>query len=104
MSWVEDEYETALNPEDVEDERIMAQEMEAYRQMHPELLKKYPHQYVVIHQGELVDRDTDYSVLIERVYENYSETRVILVRQVLPEIIPTLRMPSSMIRLLDNLK
>lgn len=97
LSWKENEIGELFDSEWEEETRIMANEIEAYRQMHDELLKKYPEQFVVIHQGKLVDRDIDETALIERAYRNYSGTPV-LVQQVLPEIIQTIGIPSSMVR------
>ncbi|MEM7535393.1 MAG: hypothetical protein AAF639_24660 [Chloroflexota bacterium] len=84
---------TTTDPDLQAEDRIIAQEAKAYAQMHPELLLKYPRQYVAIHQGELVDRDTDKIALYRRLAEQYGDTPL-LVRQVLPEVVPTVRIPS----------
>ena len=36
----------------------MMQEVEAYQQMHPQLVEKYAGQFVAIHNGQLVDHDS----------------------------------------------
>ena len=52
--------------------------------MHSELWEKYPHQYVAIFQGEVVDHDQDELALLKRRNEKYPDD-IVLIRQVLQE-------------------
>ena len=45
----------------------MKKEIEAYKAMHPELVKKYLGQYVAIYQGRLVDHDAYPVALHQRI-------------------------------------
>jgi len=51
--WLEAETDESVDAKEEEENRIMAQEVEAYEQMHPELRDKYLGQYVAIHQSTL---------------------------------------------------
>jgi hypothetical protein len=66
-----------LTPE----EQLMWQEMEAYKALHPRLVKQYLGQYVAIYQGKLVDHDWDEEALMRRRLQNYPDA-VVLVDQV----------------------
>ena len=81
---------TTTDPDLQAEDRIIAQEAAAYAKMHSELLLKYPKQYVAIHQENLIDRDTDKIALYRRLDEEYGDIPL-LVRQVLPEVVPTVR-------------
>jgi hypothetical protein len=72
---------------EVETERKMAQEVEAFQVMHAQLLAQYPNHYVAIHQGQLVDHDPDQLALFLRIDERFAD-EVVLIRQVLPEVDP----------------
>jgi len=56
-------------------------EVAAYYALHPMLWKMYPHQYVALHQGKLVDHDTDGFALSLRIYQHYPN-QFVLIRQV----------------------
>lgn len=60
----------------------MMQEVEAYQQMHPQLVEKYAGQFVAIHNGQLVDHDSDKEALFARIKERFPN-QVVLQRQVL---------------------
>ncbi|MEM7532262.1 MAG: DUF5678 domain-containing protein [Chloroflexota bacterium] len=96
LSWIDEPFVS----EQDEDSKIIAQESEAYRQMHSKLLDTYQGQYVAIHQAKLVDHDEDEMILYYRVREKYG-TKPILMRRVEKEVIQTMRIPSSMLRLTD---
>ncbi len=64
--------------------RIMQQETDAFRAMHADLLAKYPNEYVAVHQGQLVDHDSDQLALFMRIDKQYPDIPV-LITQVLPE-------------------
>jgi hypothetical protein len=65
-----------------QDRESMEREVAAFEGMHPELWAKYPHQYVALHQGQIVDRDHDEMALLHRLDDEYRD-EVVLVRQVL---------------------
>ena len=50
---------------------VLAREKAAYIKMYPMLKEKYFGQHVAIYQGELIDSDTDYGQLYERIRERY---------------------------------
>jgi hypothetical protein len=60
----------------------MLREGAAFEAMHGELWAKYPQQYVAVHRGQVIDRDVDEIVLLERLDAKYPDD-VVLVRQVL---------------------
>ncbi len=62
----------------------MRRELDAFRVMHADLLAKYPNEYVAIHQGQLIDHDTDQLALFLRIDEQYPDVPV-LIKQVSPE-------------------
>lgn len=69
---------------EVEDEdKQMAREEAAYREMHAFLMKNFAEHYVAIHAGQLVDHDKDELVLLRRIDEKYPED-VVLLKQVRP--------------------
>lgn len=72
----------------------MHREMRAFAQMHPELLIRYPGEYVAIYQGELIDHDPDQLSLYLRVEAKHLNAPV-LIKQVLndPEEVYTFRSP-----------
>lgn len=49
----------------------LAREKAAYIRMHPMLKEKYFGQHVAIYQGELIDMDSDYGQLYERIRARY---------------------------------
>ncbi len=87
--------EQAMNPEQLledavrtylrqlERDKIKA-EAEAFRQLHPELVKQYLGRYVAIHNGKVVDHDPDFQALHQRIRQRFGRQAVLL-RQVTPE-------------------
>ena len=77
-----------------ETRRKIQGETDAFRAMHVELWAQYPHQYVAVYRGRLIDHDPDQLALLQRVEERYPEAPV-LIRQVLsePEEVYTFRSP-----------
>lgn len=71
----------------------MLQEIEAYKKMHPRLVKKYLGQFVAIHKGKLVDHDSDKEALFLRVQEKFPG-QIVLQRQVLENPDPVLHFRS----------
>lgn len=78
--------------------RAMAQEAEAFRRLHPNLLTTIPGEYAAIYQGELVDHDADQLILFQRIETRFRGLPV-LIRQVLPEIERTLMVRSPRIEI-----
>ncbi len=58
----------------------VAQEKAAYLRLYPELKTQYAGQYVAIHDGQLVDHDTDYGALFERIDDRFPDRFVWLTR------------------------
>ncbi|NBD36616.1 MAG: hypothetical protein GVY30_11545 [Chloroflexi bacterium] len=67
-----------------EAQRKMQREIEAFVAMHSKLREQYPDAYVAVHQGNVVDHDTNELELYKRIEEKYPHD-VVLLRQVLPE-------------------
>jgi hypothetical protein len=63
----------------VQREKIRA-ETEAFNAQHDKLRAKYPGQYVTLHQGKVIDHDSDLRTLHLRVYEQLGRTSVLLKR------------------------
>lgn len=60
---------------------ILHQENAAYKRMKSDLLKTHKDKFVAIHNGAVVDSDTDEAHLSERIYSKFGE-RTILITQV----------------------
>ena len=67
----------------LEREKIKA-EAEAFRQLHPELVKQYLGRYVALHQGKVVDHDENFQALHQRIRRRFGRQPVLL-RRVTPE-------------------
>ena len=65
---------------DREREKI-ARETEAYERMHPQLVPDLLGQWVAVHEGEIVDRDSEVSQLLARVRARFGRLPI-LIRQV----------------------
>jgi len=72
-----DEIELYQSP----DQDAMLKEEAVFREMQTQLQEQYPDQYVAIHQGEVVDHDTNNVELIRRRKQNYKD-KVVLLRHV----------------------
>jgi len=48
------------------DRRKISEESRAYRQLHAELKARYLGQYIAMREGQVVDRDADFSTLRQR--------------------------------------
>ena len=59
-----------------EEDPDVEREMQAYIRLHPQLKEKYIGQYVAIYQGQLVDYDTNYGTLLDRVDSRYPDVFV----------------------------
>lgn len=51
----------------------VAREELAYIKLYPQLQEEFAGQYVAIYQGELIDHDTDYGALLERIDARYPD-------------------------------
>lgn len=58
----------------------VAKEKAAYLRLYPKLKAQYAGQYVAIHGGHLVDHDTDYGALFERIDDRFPDRFVWLTR------------------------
>lgn len=76
-----------------EADEALEREQEAYIQMHQKLKEQYLGVSVAVHGGQLVDTDTDYGALYERIMANYPMKSVWLTT-VKEEATPTLMMRS----------
>lgn len=61
-------------------EQIFEKEIEAYLLMEQELLRnpKYANKYVAIHNGQIVDFDSDRVALADRVYAKYGYIPILI--------------------------
>lgn len=92
-----DEKKLVVPPYEFDPE--VEREKSAYIRLHPQLKKDYYGIYVAIFNGELVDHDTDYGALFERIDKKYPDNFVWLT-QVLDEPIGTIHHRSPQI--IDN--
>lgn len=58
--------------------RKISEESEIYRQRHPELRDQYQGQYIAMHNGQVVDYDTDFKSLRQRVRQRFGRTPVLM--------------------------
>lgn len=72
----------------------MQAEVKAFERLHPQLLTLYLGEFVAIKGGELVDHDSDFDTLIERVRDRFGESAVVMVEQVEPTLLPEIRLRS----------
>lgn len=63
----------------------MDQEVAAFEAMHAALWEKYPHQFVAVYGGQVVDYDVDEWRLIARLDQSHPD-KIVLVRQVEAEL------------------
>ena len=77
----------------------MAQEVEAYKLLHPKLVEKYLGKFVAIYGGKVTDYDEDVVALTKRVTELFPN-EVVLIRRVEPttERILNMRSPRFLSR------
>ncbi len=77
QKWTSQEYEAAFE-----------RNATAFREMHPELLKRYRGQWVAIYDGKLVDSDANDSKLVGRMMKKYGYDTPFYIQRVVEEIIP----------------
>ena len=79
---IEDVIAEAIDTQlDQLNEQKLNAEIMAYEQLHPVLKEKYLGQYVVIHEGRVVDADHNFEDIVLRVHHKYPNVEV-LVRRV----------------------
>ncbi|MBI4673766.1 MAG: hypothetical protein HY741_19130 [Chloroflexi bacterium] len=69
--------------------KIIDREFEHYQTMHAALKEKYLGENVAIHQGQLIDHDSDARALVRRVQKRFGHTPILFI-QVEAEPIPEL--------------
>ena len=60
------------------DRRKVSTESQVYRQQHTELKGQYLGKYIVMHDGQVVDHDSDFRVLRQRVRHRFGRTPVMI--------------------------
>ncbi len=60
------------------DRRKIAEESRAYRQLHAALKAQYLGQYIAMHEGQVVDHDTDFQVLRQRIRRRFGHTPILI--------------------------
>lgn len=60
------------------DRRKISEESRTYRQRHAELKAQYLGQYIAMHNGQVVDHDTDFRTLRQRVRQRFERTPVMM--------------------------
>ncbi len=60
------------------DRRKISDESKAYRRQHAELKGRYLGHYVAMHNGQIVDHDTDFQTLRRRVRQQFGHTPVMI--------------------------
>lgn len=58
--------------------RKISEESKIYRQQYPQLKAKYLGQYIAMHDGQVVEHDTDFSSLRQRVRQRFGKTPVMI--------------------------
>ena len=71
----------------------MQQEAAAFEANHARLWQMYAHQFIAMHQTQVIDHDPDELALLERIEAQYPN-EVVLIRQVLPHPQPPLHFRS----------
>lgn len=62
-------------------------EIEAFKRLHPQLVRKYLGNYVAIHNGDVVDQDSNLRKLHLRIRKHYGRLPILL-RQVTQDVKP----------------
>jgi hypothetical protein len=60
------------------DRRQISKESAIYRQRHAELKARYLGQYIAMHKGQVVDHDTDFQALRQRIRQRFGRTPVMI--------------------------
>ncbi len=90
VEWVSEKVgETEL----AEADEAFAREAAAFKALKPELLKKYPGQYVAIYQGQVVGNGDNRLTLVKEIYNKFGEVPC-YVEKVSSELPQRVRIPS----------
>jgi glutamyl-tRNA reductase len=60
------------------DRRKISEETSIYRQRHAELKAQYLGQYIAMHKGQVVDHDSDFQALHQRIRQQFGRTPVMI--------------------------
>jgi len=60
------------------DRHKISEESKIYRQRHAELKAQYLDQYIAMHNGQVVDHDTDFQTLRQRIRQRFERTPVMI--------------------------
>jgi hypothetical protein len=60
---------------------LMEREQEAYQKMLPNLLEQYESQYIAVHNGEVIDHDSDKIKLVGRIQQSLPDA-IVLIKKV----------------------
>jgi hypothetical protein len=60
------------------DRRKISMESQIYRQKHTELKKQYLGQYIAMYEGQVVDHDSNFATLHQRVRQQFGHTPVMI--------------------------
>lgn len=60
------------------DRRKISEESTIYRQQHAKLKAQYLGQYIAMHHGQVVDHDTDFAQLRQRIRQRFEHTPVMI--------------------------
>lgn len=60
------------------DRRKISEESEIYRQRHAELKAQYLGQHIAMHNGQVVDHDSDFQALHRRIRQRFGHTPVMI--------------------------
>lgn len=60
------------------DRRKIAEESKVYRRQHAELKERYLGQYIAMHRGQVIDHDTDFQTLRQRVRRQFGRAAVMI--------------------------
>jgi hypothetical protein len=58
--------------------RKISEESKIYRQRHAELKARYLDQYIAMHNGQVVDHDTDFQALRQRIRQRFERAPVMI--------------------------
>lgn len=69
-----------------EDRTYISKQSELFEQQCPQLIKNYPHQWVLFEDNQVLDMDFNYQALLERVRQT-KKNQIVLIKKVEPLII-----------------
>lgn len=69
-----------------EERTYISKQSELFEQQRPQLIKDYPHQWILFENNQILDMDVNYQDLLERVRKS-KKNQVVLIKKVEPLII-----------------